>query len=72
MERLGFNSGGNERAAAAHSRRLSECRLLRPRDVTGERRIRRISLARTARGGRGGEAYNMRMGDSHGCVSTAM
>eukprot|EP00965_Chrysotila_dentata_P018130 602771-Pleurochrysis_carterae.AAC.2 len=31
-----------------------------------------VGLARTARGGRGGKAFDMRMGTSHRCVSTAM
>eukprot|EP00965_Chrysotila_dentata_P140104 4631860-Pleurochrysis_carterae.AAC.2 len=67
----GCGEGG--RAAAVHSQRAGECGLLRPRDVISKRRIRHIiSLARTARRGRGGEVFNMRIGNSHGCVSTAM
>eukprot|EP00965_Chrysotila_dentata_P241077 6204075-Pleurochrysis_carterae.AAC.1 len=55
---------GGGRAAAVHFNRVGECGLLRPCDVIGESRIRRIiSFARTARGGRGGEIFNMRMGN---------
>eukprot|EP00965_Chrysotila_dentata_P165226 5455597-Pleurochrysis_carterae.AAC.1 len=67
--------GGDGRAAAVHSRRVGECAgLLRPRDAIGERRSRRIiRLARTARRGRGGEAFNyMRMGNPHGCIPTTV